>query len=178
MLESVTKVEQSRLSQVDFDNLGFGNIFCDHMVSMVYEGGRWRDPEVVPYREIGLAPGVATLHYGQTVFEGLKAFMGQDGTVRVFRPDKNAARLRDSCARLCIPTVPDDIFYGAIKRLIELDRDWIPRRRGQALYIRPIIFGTESHLEVRHTQNFCAPVTRLLVGPAESFTWYYLRSPS
>ncbi|MCH8842445.1 MAG: branched-chain amino acid aminotransferase [SAR324 cluster bacterium] len=156
MLETLTidRIAESRRPGVDFNQLGFGNVFSDHMFSMVYTGGQWRQPEILPYGDIGLAPGVATLHYGQTVFEGLKAFRGADGTVRVFRPDKNIQRLRASCERLCIPMIDDEIFYEAIRLLIEIDHAWIPAKRGQALYIRPIIFGTESHLEVRPSATF------------------------
>jgi len=151
---SVTSVSRSRLGDVDFDNLGFGNVFSDHMFSMKYQDGRWQQPEVLPYGPVPVDPANATLHYGQAVFEGLKAFMGDDGTVRIFRPDMNYARLCDSCQRLCIPVPDADQFYGAMESLIQLDHGWIPRRRGQALYIRPLIFSDESHLEVRPSQRF------------------------
>lgn len=99
----VTPVEQSRLSQVNFDKLSFGGVFSDHMFSMVYEEGAWEKPEIHPYQVLALEPGVSMLHYGQTVFDGFKAFRGLDGGVRIFRPDMNARRLHDSCQRLCIP---------------------------------------------------------------------------
>lgn len=169
MLDSLTvnRVHRSRRATVDYDNLGFGNVFSDHVFSMVWSEGRWHRPEILPYGEIGFEPGVATLHYGQTVFEGLKAFRGDDGTVRVFRPGKNAERLRNSCERLCIPPIGDEIFHESIRRLIALDHEWIPNRRGQALYIRPIIFGTESHLEVRPSTTF-----RFLVMTSPVRTYY------
>ncbi len=151
---SVTPVTRSRLADVDFDNLGFGNVFSDHMFSMKYEQGHWQQPEVLPYGPVPVDPGNATLHYGQAVFEGLKAFMGDDGTVRIFRPDMNYRRLRNSCERLCIPVPGEDHFYGALESLIRLDHGWIPRERGQALYIRPLIFSNESHLEVRPSRAF------------------------
>jgi len=93
----VTTVRQSRLSEVDFDNLGFGAIFSDHMFSMVYADGKWSDPEILPYQAIPMEPGVAMLHYGQTVFDGYKVYRGQDGEARIFRPQMNAKRLHDSC---------------------------------------------------------------------------------
>jgi branched-chain amino acid aminotransferase len=151
---SVTPVSRSRLTDVDFDNLGFGNVFSDHMFSMKCRDGSWQQPEVLPYGPVPVDPANATLHYGQAVFEGLKAFMGDDGVVRIFRPDMNYKRLRNSCERLCIP-VPDEAhFFGAMESLIQLDHGWIPRKRGQALYIRPLIFSDESHLEVRPSQAF------------------------
>lgn len=151
---TVKRVSRSRLSQVDFNDLGFGKYFSDHMFSLRYRNGAWGEPEVLPYGEVGIEPGAASLHYGQSVFEGLKAFMGNDGRARVFRPDMNAQRLENSCKRLCIPPITREIFEEAIRLLIELDHEWIPRKRGQALYIRPIIFGTEPHLEVRASSAF------------------------
>ena len=154
----VTPVAQSRIDQVDFDNLGFGSIFSDHMFSMVYEDGSWKNPEIIPYQALAIEPGVATLHYGQTVFDGYKAFRGADGQVRIFRPERNARRLHDSCERLCIPIMPpeelSEIMIQATSELIELDHAWIPSQRGQSLYVRPLIIGTESTLEVRAANSY------------------------
>ena len=145
----IQRVRESRLGSVDFDNLGFGDVYSDHMFSMLYDDGRWHSPEILPFGPISLPPASATLHYGQSVFEGLKGFMGVDGVVRVFRPDRNARRLRNSCARMCMPAVDEAVFYRAIDELVRLDHGWIPRKRGQALYIRPLIVATELQLEVR-----------------------------
>ena len=150
----ITRATHSRLSTVDFDNLGFGDIFSDHMFSLRYEDGQWCHPEILPYGKIELEPGTATLHYGQSVFEGLKAFRGSDDIIRIFRPDQNARRLISSCQRLCIPPIDEDVFLAAIDALVSLDYEWMPRQRGQAFYIRPLIFGTETHLEVRPSRSF------------------------
>ena len=150
----IHRVEESRLGSVDFDSLGFGNVFSDHMFSMVYENGAWRAPRILPFGPISLPPASATLHYGQAVFEGLKAFMGGDGVVRVFRPERNARRLRDSCERMCIPPVDEPVFHRAIEELIRLDHAWIPRKRGQAFYIRPLVVATEAQLEVRPARSY------------------------
>ena len=154
----VTRVTQSRLDQVDFDNLGFGSIFSDHMFSMVYEDGAWQNPEIIPYQALALEPGVAMLHYGQTVFDGYKAFRGEDGQARIFRPERNARRLRDSCERLCIPIMPvdelTDIMLQATRELIELDHAWMPSQWGHSLYIRPLIIATEPTLEVRAANRY------------------------
>ncbi|MDX1513339.1 MAG: branched-chain amino acid aminotransferase [Gammaproteobacteria bacterium] len=150
----IQTVERSRLGDVDFDRLGFGDVFSDHMFSLVYEDGRWQRPEIMPFGPLSLTPATLSLHYGQAVFEGLKAFRGNDGRVRIFRPDRNAKRLVQSCERLCIPPVDPGIFIGAIEQLVRLDYEWIPRVRGQSLYIRPIVFATESHLEVRSARTF------------------------
>jgi len=154
----VTPVTQSRLAQVDFDNLGFGKIFSDHMFSMVYQDGAWQNPEIIPYQALALEPGVAMLHYGQTVFDGYKAFRGEDGQARIFRPERNARRLHDSCERLCIPIMPVDELTGlmiqATRQLIELDHAWMPSQWGHSLYIRPLIIATEATLEVRAANSY------------------------
>ena len=151
---SVQKVQRSRLPEVNFDSLGFGSVFADHMFSLVYEDGQWQRPEILPYGPLSLEPGNATLHYGQAVFEGLKAFMGVDGRVRIFRPAMNARRLSASCERLCIPPPDESYLLAAVDELIRLDHAWIPRGAGEAFYIRPLIFSTENHLEVRSSRSF------------------------
>ena len=151
---AITRVERSRLPSVDFDALGFGTVFCDHMFSQEYADGAWGRAEIVPYAPIALEPGTASLHYGQTVFEGLKAFRGEDGVFRIFRPDMNAARLQQSCQRLCIPAVDEAVFTEALCALVRIDHAWIPHQRGHAFYIRPLIFASESHLDVRPSQRF------------------------
>lgn len=151
---NITRVASSRLPEVDRDNLGFGNYFSDHMFSMVHEDGEWRDHQILPYGPISVGPGMGSLHYSQSVFEGLKAFRGTDGRIRVFRPDMNARRLANSCERLCLPRVDEATFKGAIRELVRLDEAWIPSPRGQSLYLRPLLFGTEEHLEVRPSSTY------------------------
>jgi branched-chain amino acid aminotransferase len=147
-------VETSRLDTVDFEDPGFGDVFSDHMFQMDYLDGTWRDPRIVPYGPFLIEPGALCLHYGQTVFEGLKAFLGTDGVIRIFRPDRNAARLAESCHRLCIPGFDQRVFLDAIDQLVRMDRKWIPARRGQALYVRPLIIATESNLNVRPARSY------------------------
>ncbi|MDH3388993.1 MAG: branched-chain amino acid aminotransferase [Gammaproteobacteria bacterium] len=164
----VTHVEHSRLSQVNFDQLGFGTIFSDHMFSMDFEDGAWRNPRIHPYQALALEPGVSMLHYGQTVFDGYKAFRGLDGDARVFRPDMNARRLHNSCQRLCIPIMEIDelheIMINATRELIRLDHEWMPSGWGQSLYIRPLIIGTESTLEVRAASSYRFMIMTAPVG--------------
>lgn len=136
------------------DNLGFGTYYADHMFSMMHEQGSWRQPQIVPFAPVPVHPANAALHYGQAVFEGLKAYRGSDGRVRIFRPDRNAERLESSCDRLCVPHVPRELFVAAIERLVAIDHAWIPPRRGQALYVRPIVFADEGHLEVRPSRRY------------------------
>ncbi len=164
-------VESSRIDSVNFDDPGFGDVFADHMFQMDYRDGRWTDARILPYGPFAIEPGALCLHYGQAVFEGLKAFIGDDGVVRVFRPDRNAARLAESCRRLCIPPFDESVFLDAIDRLVRVDRDWIPRRRGQALYVRPLIVATESNLNVRPAREYrffvmTSPVRAYFTGGA------------
>jgi len=154
----VTRVRSSRLPQTDYAALGFGNVYSDHMFSMIYADGHWQDPEILPFGPVELHPANSALHYGQAIFEGLKAYRGADGKVRVFRPDMNLKRLEKSSDRICIPRIDASIFYTAIDKLIELDHAWIPTGPGQALYIRPLIYSDEGHMEVRPAQRY-----RLLV---------------
>ena len=147
-------VRRSRLAEVDPDNLGFGSVYADHMFSMVYRDGAWRDPEIVPYGPIPIEPAACALHYGQAVFEGLKAFRGVDARLRLFRPDRNLERLTSSCERLCIPPPGASIFDEAVRSLVALDEAWIPRGEGEALYIRPLIFSDEPQLEVRPSTRY------------------------
>jgi len=150
----IQRVSSSRILQVDFDRLGFGDVFSDHMFSLRYFDGAWQTPEIIPYAPISVEPACLALHYGQTVFEGLKAFRGVDGQIRLFRPDRNEVRLESSCLRLCIPPLPRGMLELAIRKLIWLDHAWIPHRRGQSLYLRPLIFAEESHLGVRPASRY------------------------
>jgi branched-chain amino acid aminotransferase len=115
------KVRKSRLSEVDFDHLSFGETFSDHMFQMDYANGAWQQPMIVPFGKIEVLPSLSTLHYGQSVFEGLKAFRAKNGGINVFRPDKHAERMWHSSDRLCIPRVDKDVFIGAIDALVMLD---------------------------------------------------------
>ena len=159
---TTTLTNNSRIDKVNFDNLGFGSIFSDHMFQMDYVDGFWCEPEIVPYAAFMIEPGALCLHYGQSVFEGLKAYMGIDNVPRLFRPDRNAARLQNSCKRLCIPSFDTSLFFTALDSLVKLDQQWIPKERGKALYFRPLIIGLESNLTVK---------------PSEHFRFYIMSSP-
>lgn len=148
------RVEASRIDEVDFDHLHFGEIFSDHMFRMEYSHGKWNDPEIVPFGPIQVLPSLSTLHYGQTVFEGLKAFRNRKGGINLFRVDKHAERMKHSCERVCIPTVDNEMFIDAVETLVDLDRDWVPKARGTALYIRPLIFASESYIGVRVSESY------------------------
>jgi len=154
----------SRLPALDLDDFVFGKIFSDHMFCLDYKDGAWRDGEIIPYGPIVLEPGSMVLHYAQMVFEGLKAFRGDDDVLRLFRPEQNARRLQASCERMCIPSIDEDLFIAAIEQLVDVDRGWVPDRAGHALYIRPLVFSTEPHLEVRPSRAFRFLVLTCPVG--------------
>lgn len=137
--------------------LVFGTIFTDHMFMMDYEEGKgWIDPRVVPYQKLELEPSCMVFHYGQEMFEGLKAYKADDGRILLFRPDKNIERANRSNRRICIPEIPEDIFMEALKTVVKVDEDWIPTKPGTSLYIRPFIIATDPFLGVRpsHTYKF------------------------
>ena len=137
------------------DSLGFGKIFTDHMFVMDYAVDKgWHDPQIIPYGPLALDPSCATLHYGQAVFEGLKAHKGADGNILLFRPYDNMNRINESNERLCIPKIDVDFAVEAIKTLVELDQEWIPNGEGTALYIRPFIFATDPFLGVHPAATY------------------------
>jgi branched-chain amino acid aminotransferase len=150
-----TRVNKSRRESVDFDNLGFGDVFTDHMLVSDWHAGAWSTPRIIPHGPLSVSPAALGLHYGQSVFEGLKAYWGiTDNQIRLFRPDRNAARLIASCERLCIPALDSETFVAAISALVSVERNWVPRVRGQALYLRPLLFASEGHLAVRPAQTY------------------------
>lgn len=135
--------------------LGFGKVFTDHMFIMDYtEGKGWHDPRIAPYGDLTLSPASMVFHYGQEMFEGLKAYRGEDGVSYLFRPDMNAKRTNLTNDRLCIPNVPIEDYVQAIRALVQVDADWIPSDPGTSLYIRPFIFATEPFLGVDIAKNF------------------------
>lgn len=145
------------------DSFGFGRYFSDHMFITEYsEVLGWHAPRVVPYQSLRVDPGAAVLHYGQAIFEGLKAFRGADDKVRLFRPEMNYRRMKESADRLCMKFVDLDVFIASLQRLIRTDIEWVPSKPGTALYLRPTLIGSEAFLGVR---------------PAENFIFYVIASP-
>jgi branched-chain amino acid aminotransferase len=139
----------------NFEKLLFGRVFTPHMFIMEYNCDQgWHSPRIVPFSNIEIHPAAIVLHYAQTIFEGLKAYYGVDGKIRLFRPWENVARLNRSAERLCIPTLNSEFVLKAIKTLVWLDKDWIPKQKGSALYIRPFVFGTEGGLGVKPSHEY------------------------
>ncbi len=143
--------------------MGFGRFFTDHMFKVSYSASKgWYDPQVTPYQSLQLDPGASVLHYGQALFEGMKAFRMQDGHCAMFRPDFNWQRMTEGAERLCMQPPPKELFIEGIKELVKIDKDWIPSEKGCALYIRPTLIGTEAFLGVR---------------PAEEYLFFVILSP-
>lgn len=148
----------------DENALGFGKIFTDHMFVMNYDEGQgWHDARIVPYGPISLEPSAMCLHYGQEVFEGMKAYYTADGSINLFRPEKNMARLNVSNERLCIPQIDEEFAVEAIRKLVEVDKDWVPTAEGTSLYIRPFIFAVDAEVGVHPANHLmfiviCSPV--------------------
>ena len=145
---------------------GFGRTFTDHMVSVTWVDGRgWHDARLTPYQPLALDPSATVLHYGQAIFEGLKAFHQDDGGVATFRPQANARRFGRSAARLAMPQVPEDAFVAAVDALVEHDREWIPTGPERSLYIRPFMIATEAFLGVRPANRYEFLVIASPAGP-------------
>ena len=138
----VTQTTQSKLDSIDFKNLGFGSVFSDHMLVCDYKNGAWGTPEIVPFEPISLMPSAKIFHYGQSIFEGMKAYKDSDKKTWLFRPDENFKRFNISAKRLSIPELPEAVFMEGLKALLKVDDQWIPTQEGSSLYIRPIIFAT------------------------------------
>lgn len=142
--------EQLKKLPTDESKLGFGDIVTDHMFLMNYEQGKgWSNARIAPYHPLAIDPAAMSIHYGQLVFEGLKAYRGKDGSIYLFRARENFRRFNRSAVRICMPEIDIDFAIDAMKRLILLDREWVPRNPGTSLYIRPAMLATEPHLGVR-----------------------------
>ncbi|WMN06496.1 branched-chain amino acid aminotransferase [Marivirga arenosa] len=161
---SIQKVQNSRINEVDFDNIPFGKVYSDHMFIADYEDGQWSDLRIVPYENLSLAPASSVIHYGQSVFEGLKAYKNNKGEAVVFRPEANAKRLNKSAERMCIPEVPEELFITAMTELLNLDKDWIPNKENTALYIRPFVFAMDDYIGIKPSEKYRFMIITCPVG--------------
>ncbi|ATP58593.1 branched chain amino acid aminotransferase [Pedobacter ginsengisoli] len=162
---TVTKTEQTRLTVTDFSQLPFGKVFSDHMFIAEYENGEWTNLQVLPYGPIPMSPAISALHYGQAIFEGLKAYRLADGKVSVFRAEKNFERFNKSATRMAMPSIPQDIFMQGIAALIEIDNNWVPNQEGYSLYIRPVMFATDPYLGVKASDKYTFALLTTPTGP-------------
>jgi branched-chain amino acid aminotransferase len=150
----IQRVNQSRIHAVDFDHIPFGKIFSDHMLVASYADGKWGEAEIKPFQEISFSPAMSALHYGQSIFEGLKAYKTKRGEPVLFRPRENWMRMNASAQRMCMPEIPEDLFMGGLTELVRLDQDWIPNQEGSSLYVRPFMFATDPFVGIRPSETY------------------------
>ena len=163
---SVERVKKSRISEVDFNNLPFGEVFTDHMFICDYRNGVWETPRIMPYQPLVMAPSARVFHYGQAVFEGMKAYKDEKGGVWLFRPDENYRRINISSKRLAMPEFPEEYFFEGLKTLLQIDQDWIKPGLGNTLYVRPFVIATEPGIIAAPSKEF---KFMIICSPAQSY---------
>ncbi len=159
----IERTSASNLAHVDFENLTFGSVFTDHMFVCKYKNEKWQEPEVIPYQPLSFEPSMSVLHYGQSVFEGMKAYKDDEDKVWLFRPDQNFKRINRSSERLQIPVFPENYFFEGLKTLLNLDKDWIKPGIGNSLYVRPFVFSSQACVQASPSKEYtfiiiCCPV--------------------
>lgn len=151
---NIQPVAKSRVTELDFDNIQFGKVFSDHQLVIDFKNGLWNEARIIPYGEVPMSMAISAIHYGQAIFEGMKAQKAPDGTPLLFRPYDNAKRLNKSAERLCMQTLPEEMFVESLKSLIRLDKNWIPTQQGSGLYIRPFMFATDAFIGVKPSEDY------------------------
>jgi len=162
---NVTKVETSKLNDLNLQNIPFGKYFTDHMLEVDYEDGEWKTVEIKPYQPLLLSPSVAALHYGQAIFEGIKAYKNQQGEPYIFRPFDNFKRFNISAERMAMPQIPEEIFMEGMRQLVDLDKNWIPAQDDHSLYIRPFMFSSDDVIGVRPSDKYKFMILLSPTGP-------------
>ncbi len=162
---SITKTERSKLQDINLENIPFGRYFSDHMLEADYENGEWTSVEIKPYQPLLLEPSLAALHYGQAIFEGIKAYRDKEGNAYIFRPFDNFKRFNRSAERMNMPTVPEEIFMEGMRQLIAIDKNWIPAKKDHSLYIRPVMFSADPMLGVRPSETYKFLILLSPTGP-------------
>jgi branched-chain amino acid aminotransferase len=151
---TLKKVGKSRISELEGENLSFGKHFSDHMFIADYEGGNWKNFRIIPFENLLISPAMAALHYGQAIFEGMKAYKNKSGEVLLYRPQTHLSRLNKSAERMAMPLVPEEVFTEGIIQLLKTDRQWVPSAEGSSLYIRPLYIATDEYLGVHPSENY------------------------
>lgn len=159
----VDRVLHSRRSQTDLSKIPFGKVYTDHMFVADYRQGEWCNPRIIPFGYIAVSPATPAIHYGQSIFEGIKAHKSSSGEILIFRPVDNWRRMNISAERMCMPSIPEDLFIEGMRELVGLDKAWIPDQEGSSLYIRPFMFSADEYIGIR---------------PSESFTFMIILSPA
>jgi branched-chain amino acid aminotransferase len=161
----VTRTANSHLADLDFGNIPFGKIFTDHMFTADYIGGQWTNLKIVPVAPLEIHPGNMAWHYGQSIFEGMKASRDKEGNALLFRPELHSKRLNASARRMCMPELPEDLFLQAIHTIVDMEKAWIPPAAGSALYIRPFMFATDETIGVKASETYKFIIFVMPVGP-------------
>ena len=162
---NITKIERSKLNDINLENIPFGKYMTDYMLEVDYENGKWQTPEIKPYQPLLMAPSLAAIHYGQSIFEGVKAYKNPEGEPYIFRPLDNFKRFNKSAERMQMPTIPEEIFIDGMKQLIKLDINWIPAKEEHSLYIRPFMFSTDETIGVKPSENYKFMIILSPTGP-------------
>jgi branched-chain amino acid aminotransferase len=165
----ITHAQESKIKNVDFDNLSFGEIFTDHMFVCDYKDGQWSTPEIMPYQPIQMDPSSSVFHYGQAVFEGMKAYKDDADGVWLFRPEQNFARINKSSERLSMPEFPKEFFFEGLEKLLDIDKEWIKKGAGNSLYVRPFVFASQAGVQASASNAYkfmiiCSPVASYYSG--------------
>ena len=150
----LSKVKSSKISKVDFSDLGFCKYYTDHMFVCEYENNEWKNFRIIPFQDLNLSPACTTLHYGQTIFEGLKAYKNEKDEILIFRPDKNAKRFNSSAERMCMPSLPEKYFINSIEELLKIEKDWVPKGEENSLYIRPLMFAIDPYIGIKPADKY------------------------
>lgn len=178
----INKVAKSAITSVDFDKIIFGRTFTDHMFVADYKDGSWQNLSVVPYGDISISPATSALHYGQALFEGMKAYKTPDNEVLLFRPLDNLKRLNHTASRMCMPELPEELFMSGLTTLVNMERGWVQSKEGASLYIRPFMFATDEYVGIRPSDTykfiiFCSPVNAYYSEPLKvKIETYYTRA--
>jgi branched-chain amino acid aminotransferase len=178
----VKKALHSKINEVDFNNLEFGKYTADHMLVCDYDEGEWKQPHIVPFANLSMSPATLALHYGQTVFEGMKAFRMHDDGINLFRIDKHYDRFARSLQRMCMAVPPKEIFTEGLLKLVEIDKAWVPKKTGSSLYIRPFMYASEARFGVKVSDQyrfiiFTGPVPEVFTAPIKvKVETHYMRA--
>ncbi len=169
MALQIEKIAESRISEIDFNSLTFGQVFTDHMFECDFENGEWQTPKIRPYQSLSFDPSAKVFHYGQAVFEGMKAYKDDNDDVWLFRPDQNQQRINKSAERLDMPAFPKEYFMEGLNTLVKMDSEWVQKGDGNALYIRPFVIATENCVSASSSNKYkfmiiCSPVQGYFVG--------------
>lgn len=160
----INKTAESKLSDIDFSNITFGQIYSDHEFIADFKNGEWGNFRITPYEDLRISPASPAIHYGQAIFEGLKAYKNELGEISVFRPDMNFRRFNISARRMALPEIPEEVFMEGLYTLLDLDRKWIPSTAGTSLYIRPFMFSADEYIGIRPSKNFKFMIITCPVG--------------